>query len=67
MIDKFTQGFICAVASLVQMHDIGSMGEETLRLVGKINWSEISSTDIDWLKTGDIDLKKFGYKGEVGI
>ena len=63
---EFTRGYVNAVATLCQQHDIGSMAEDALNEAGMIDWSEISSTDIEWLKQGNVDLKRFGYKGEKG-
>jgi len=64
---EFNRGYICALANLVQQYNISSMAEGALNELGIINWSEISSTDIEWLKNGNVNLKNYGYRNEVGI
>lgn len=41
----FTQGFICAVADIIRLHDQPTIAADVLRAIGKIDWSVIAQFD----------------------
>ena len=46
----FTQGYICAVASLVKMHGEDTMAKDLLGGIGKVDWKNIDEYDRNILR-----------------
>lgn len=58
----FTQGYVCAVATMVQLFDRPSMAEELLKEVQPIDWRKIDQFDRNAIKKAGITLKRFSDK-----
>lgn len=43
--DQFTQGYICAVLSLVDGHGANTEAKELLRCIGKVKWVDLDPYD----------------------
>jgi hypothetical protein len=46
----FMQGYVCAVAQLVDLYDQPTMAEELLRALGEVDWSVIDEADLEPLR-----------------
>ena len=43
--EKFNQGYICAVANILRMHDYPQVAKDVLEGAGVVDWSEIDEGD----------------------
>ncbi len=43
--DQFTAGYICAVASLVSLHDVPAEAKDLLDCIAEVRWADLQEYD----------------------
>lgn len=56
---EFQKGFVCAVSTMLALHDEPSKAEELLKTLGPIDWRHIDKYDKGILKDAGIVLKRY--------
>lgn len=55
---SFTQGYICAVANLIRLHDQPGMAEGLLSEIAPVDWRSIDAYDRKILRDAGLVAKK---------